>query len=59
MNQPARIKDVIGFLFLDIIIEKTYPCDSIVPDAKNRSHNVDLCPESANMARQAIQDAGQ
>lgn len=40
-------------------MQQVYPCDSIVPDAKNRSHNVDLCPESANLARDKIQKRGQ
>lgn len=46
-------------LFLDIIVQQVYPCDSVVPDARNRSHNVDLCPESANLAREKILKQGQ
>ncbi len=52
--QKKRTKNVkLKFLnkSVDILIHQAYPCKSIVENQKERQKNVDLCPESAAIAR--------
>mmetsp|Transcript_18442 Transcript_18442/g.17563 ORF Transcript_18442/g.17563 Transcript_18442/m.17563 type:complete len:247 (+) Transcript_18442:666-1406(+) len=37
-----------------ILIHQAYPCKSIVENQRERSKNVEICPESADLARQQI-----
>ena len=45
--------------YLDLLIHSAYPCESLIESQQERLKNVELCPVSADKARQEILNRGQ
>lgn len=51
-------KSSFKYTLIDLLIQSAYPCESLIEDPKERLRNVDLCPESADLATTQIHAKG-